>query len=578
MPVSEFDFDALKDYITSSRDETLFRLAKENNRKYVGSSSSMTSVLSHFHFLLSNWRELDTSMLSRSFGEYSSNFTRTMRAPSAVFLRYKDGAYAIDADKEHDSTSVLLNLGKSMEKLLTMSSDEFERYRKSSENKRMPEEAEDETYHYTVCGDFLMRGQLDAYDARLPGTGMFDLKTRAVVSIRMDAGNPENGMGYQIKDRQGNLESYEKEYYDMIRAAFLKYSLQVRIGRMDGIFVAYHNAERIFGFQYVALPEMDQAIHGQEDTFLGDAEFKLSVSLWNKVLNQATAEFPEQSLRFHFETRDAQVPFMYIFAEPVTEEEIDDIQSKNAEQFEKEQRKLLFPESVESEESEDSDVSATETENEQSASSTQETEMHSSTELESGVSDNSDVSATETENEQSASSTQEAEVHSSAEPESGISDDSDISTVETETAQSELENQGEGESTLGLDGESDELSSILNDVDGKEESRPILAMALSVQNLVNDSEVDRPQNLKATDSWKVQYRLSSFNQKRGRDLYEACKRRRKKVFVASDESKSRDAYLMNYRLRLKNVSAAGRKWREEQDMEERERGIITLSD
>jgi hypothetical protein len=32
-----------------------------------------------------------------------------------------------------------------------------------------------------------MRSQLDAYDPRLPGTGMFDLKTRAAVSIRMES-------------------------------------------------------------------------------------------------------------------------------------------------------------------------------------------------------------------------------------------------------------------------------------------------------------------------------------------------------------------------------------------------------
>lgn len=39
----------------------------------------------------------------------------------------------------------------------------------------------------------------------------------------------------------------------MTRSAFLKYSMQVRIGDMDGIFVAYHNTARIFGFQYISL-------------------------------------------------------------------------------------------------------------------------------------------------------------------------------------------------------------------------------------------------------------------------------------------------------------------------------------
>ncbi|KAI1910197.1 hypothetical protein LOZ61_004557 [Ophidiomyces ophidiicola] len=344
MPVSEFDFKALGDYITSSQDVTLRKIAREQGKKYIGSSSSMTSVLSHFHFLLSAWRPLDLKMISRGFSDEMQTFTRLTRAPSAVFLRYKDGVYAIDADKEFDSANVLMNLGKSMEKLLTMPTDEFERYRRMPGEEPVPGEAAPESYHYSTYGDFLMRAQLDAYDPRLPGTGMFDLKTRAVVSVRMDSSNFTRGAGYEIRSRFGDYESFEREYFDMVRSAFLKYSLQVRIGRMDGIFVAFHNVRRIFGFQYVSLPEMDKALHGQEDTTLGDVEFMHSVALWNKILDKVSARFPEQSLRFHFETRTGVLPFMYIFAEPVTEEQIDEIQTRNQEQIERIQKQLLYPE------------------------------------------------------------------------------------------------------------------------------------------------------------------------------------------------------------------------------------------
>lgn len=40
-------------------------------------------------------------------------------------------------------------------------------------------------------GNFVMRSQLDCYDPRLPGTGIFDIKTRAAVSIRQDMLNHE---------------------------------------------------------------------------------------------------------------------------------------------------------------------------------------------------------------------------------------------------------------------------------------------------------------------------------------------------------------------------------------------------
>lgn len=34
-----------------------------------------------------------------------------------------------------------------------------------------------------------MRSQLDCIDSRLPGTGVFDIKTRAALPIRMDVHN-----------------------------------------------------------------------------------------------------------------------------------------------------------------------------------------------------------------------------------------------------------------------------------------------------------------------------------------------------------------------------------------------------
>ncbi|TRX96282.1 hypothetical protein FHL15_003006 [Xylaria flabelliformis] len=340
MPVDEFDFNALKQYVTSSKDTTLISIAKEHQKKYTGSTSSMTSMLAHFHYLLSAWREINVDMLSRSFRPESFQYTKILRAPAAIFLHWKDGTYAIDADKEFDTANILSMLGKSMEKLLTLSKDEYERYRHGNSDQITEEERNaEEAFHYTGFQDFMMRSQLDAYDSRMPGTGMFDLKTRAVISIRMDAKGYEKGLGYEIRERFGQWESFEREYYDMIRSAFLKYSLQVRMGRMDGIFVAFHNTQRIFGFQYIPLSEMDLSLHGTSNTLLGDHEFKLSLKLLNEILSRASQKWPEQSLRLHFETRMAtEAPFMYVFAKPTTSDEIAAVQDAgkaSVEAFEK---------------------------------------------------------------------------------------------------------------------------------------------------------------------------------------------------------------------------------------------------
>lgn len=61
---------------------------------------------------------------------------------------------------------------------------------------------------------------------------------------------------------------------------------------MDGVFVAYHNTERIFGFQYIPLSEMDARLFGE--SAVGDAVFEKCMLLLEEVLEKATHEFPCQ--------------------------------------------------------------------------------------------------------------------------------------------------------------------------------------------------------------------------------------------------------------------------------------------
>jgi Mitochondrial protein Pet127 len=295
MPMDEFDYDALMEYITSSRDTTLGDMAREHGANFVGSTSSMTSSLCHFHFLLSAWRPVNISMLSSEFATAYKSFTAMTRSPAGIFLRYKgDGVYAIDADKMYDTNETVLQwLGRSMEKMLTLPPEQMEKYRKTQSHMLEPHErGQPEGYHYTLSNTILMRSQLDCNDARLPGTGVFDLKTRACLAVRMNVHGYEVGADYEIRHLTGLYNSFEREYYDMIRSAFLKYSLQVRIGNMDGIFVAYHNTKRIFGFQYISLDEMDAAIHGNPE--VGKQEFHFSVKLFNETLSRAVQQFPRK--------------------------------------------------------------------------------------------------------------------------------------------------------------------------------------------------------------------------------------------------------------------------------------------
>jgi Mitochondrial protein Pet127 len=541
MPVSEFDFKILKEYITSSRDDNLRSLALEHGKKYIGSSSSMTSTLSQFHFLLSHWRELNTGSLSRGFADTLTSFTAIHRSPSAVFLRYQDGVYAMDADKEFDSANILMSLGRSMEKLLTQKPQEYERYRKGSEDKVTEEErTTPEAYQYTHAGDFLMRAQLDAHDQRLPGTGTFDLKTRAVAAIRHNLKQHEEGYGYQIKTRFGDWESYEREYFDMMRSAFLKYSLQVRLGKMDGIFVAFHNVERIFGFQYISLPEMDLALHGQYDTALGDQEFKLSVELLNKVLDRATQKFPKRSLRLQVETRDKLVGgvVMQIFAEPMDDSDIDAIQTSRKTAIDEFEQRLMNPQP-------NAETRATdEVENLYHQHKVRIAEDGSSKKSSGSLAPSAKVDGPSSPDSEFAV-TQSPASHGghASNGERGAEDD-----------QSHSDEAAVGREAAGVD-------KAVNDGNSVKE---LLALSLRIRNRVNGSILKRPEGITSSDKWSLDYSLEEeTNEVRARAQYRASKARRKSALDL--EGREEDAAANYYLRRLRELAANGAEWRKAQD-------------
>ncbi|KAF2115071.1 mitochondrial protein Pet127-domain-containing protein [Lophiotrema nucula] len=526
MPVREFDFEALNEYKTSSKDETLLDMTKNLGVKFTGSTSSMTGVLSHFHYLLSNWRPLNNNALSHEFPAPLGSFSKTQRGPSAIFLRYKDGIYAIDADKSYDTPNIMSWLGHSLEKLLTHRHEDFERYRRSSPDKPPSEDKTGNCFHYTQLGNILMRSQLDAHDPRLPGTGVFDLKTRAVVSIRMNAQDYETGVGYQLRYGTGEWESYEREFHDMTRSTLLKYSLQVRMGRMDGIFVAYHNIERIFGFQYVSVPDMDAVLHGQTDTTLGDQEFKLSVRLLDELLERATQKFPESSIRLHFETREAQVPFMYVFAEPVTEEEADSLQDAKL------AAKMAFERNTIGVNRDDPEV--------------QEAWQDMQEQVDEEISEEGEGRAKEVTSEEES---EEGERNA----EEAAGEDTDQAHVEDSVSSSADSN---------VEGEVPEAQSAANG--DLPEGKRIAGWTLTVRNRVNGAYVPRPTNLRANDDWSLEYLIQDIDDDiKVKRLHGQLQDRRHKLLGKTEEEQATD--LARMRDILGKYSRRGRAWREEQD-------------
>ncbi|KAF9267511.1 Pet127-domain-containing protein [Marasmius fiardii PR-910] len=321
--VVDFAFERLTGFIRSSRDEDLWALAKQERRKFGGSTSSLSGILSHIYFLLSNNKNVDIRTLSIPFERENTSYSPAQRMATSVLFNHDDGIYAIDSDpskQEEAEKNILTWMGTLLEKYLTMASDEFLTYMRTHAEKPMIEDdkASDgplrEAYRYSKSNTFVMRSQLDCHDPRLPGTGVFDIKTRASLPIRMDVLNFEESSGYVVDKQHGLYRSFEREYYDLIRSAFLKYSFQARIGNMDGVFVAYHNTERMFGFQYVPLEEMDKRLFGQQKG-IGERVFRKCIEMMEILAEEIVGCFPGQSVKCTFETQD-QSNEMHIWVEP----------------------------------------------------------------------------------------------------------------------------------------------------------------------------------------------------------------------------------------------------------------------
>lgn len=364
LPINEFDFQHITQYITSEKDQIMLKLSKLLGTKYYSSTSSMTGVLSHMHFLLSNFRPVYLGDFSKHVkGPPHSNFSRGAKLPASVIVRQIQGHYAIDSDKSSDKEMILSMLGHSLERLLTSSPEDFDKYKlsnKSEENSeaQLSMEKNSNAYHYAKMGNFIMRSQLDCKDSRLPGTGTFDLKTRAVAAIRHDLAIHETvTTGYELIKNVGEYESYERELKELSKATLLKYSLQARIGNMDGIFVAFHNIAKIFGFQYLPLTSIDKILHSVGNTSkpitdsiykddpsiieqnemkeklaskIAQDEFTISMKLYQFILDLITSEYlPKTSFRMIVKA----IPYgkyetvLKVLAHPVTDSEINEIQT-----------------------------------------------------------------------------------------------------------------------------------------------------------------------------------------------------------------------------------------------------------
>eukprot|EP00291_Cryptomonas_curvata_P016222 CAMPEP_0172155286 /NCGR_PEP_ID=MMETSP1050-20130122/2538_1 /TAXON_ID=233186 /ORGANISM="Cryptomonas curvata, Strain CCAP979/52" /LENGTH=718 /DNA_ID=CAMNT_0012824161 /DNA_START=44 /DNA_END=2195 /DNA_ORIENTATION=+ len=326
------NWEAIPPFTPASRDASLHALAVSHRARYKASTSSITGLLSHCYQVVSNFRPVETRALSKSFKDASSSFTLTqLKKPVVVFLRPRDGVWGIDSDPERVNdmagNQILIDLGKTMERMLTMRPADFRRLvikaPGGAEPVEIPREMQLSTYNFSRVGDFMLRSQLDCI---YRGNQIFDLKTRATHAIRNAGrcGNQEaepnkrylDFLDYRIKYQEGLFNSFEREIYDMMRSCFLKYCYQIRIGRMDGAFVTYHNTREIFGFQYLTLDLMDARTFGSPH--MAGVYFDRGCKLLERLLDEVVAGYRGQTVRLSLLPQRGR--YLLIQANPVLSE------------------------------------------------------------------------------------------------------------------------------------------------------------------------------------------------------------------------------------------------------------------
>ncbi|KAH9922820.1 Pet127-domain-containing protein [Epithele typhae] len=314
----QFAFDRVGRFMPPSKDPNMPRIMRDSFSMFGGSTSSLTGILGQIYFLLSDFKPTSNDMLGSEFKDAPRAFSRGQRVASSVCLHYSKGTYLTDIDESHlpseEVPMILLSLGILLEKFLTLPQEEFAQLLKSNEGGSYTQH--EDVHRYAKA--FLMRSQLDCVHENLPGSGVFDLKTRANYHVRHDVYNYLQHTNSTLRSLKGPTDSFEKEFHDMIRNSFLDYSFQARIGNMDGVFVAFHNTARIFGFQYISLDEMDECLYGVSGT--GQRVFQRCVYIMERLYRTITKSFPKKSLYCTFETRGnvakGTPPVLRVWVEP----------------------------------------------------------------------------------------------------------------------------------------------------------------------------------------------------------------------------------------------------------------------
>ena len=102
-------------------------------------------------------------------------------------------------------------------------------------------------------------------------------------------------------------------------------------------------------------------------------------------------------------------------------------------------------------------------------------------------------------------------------------------------------------------------------------SGPLIGWTLTVRNKLNGQYVKRPEQLEREDNWQIEYNIQDIPESNVWKLYNATKERRRQLVGLNDDEL--DQGLQNYRKVIQRYASRGRKWRAQQDVIDEGRGV-----
>ncbi|CAG9327408.1 unnamed protein product [Blepharisma stoltei] len=294
--------ERLPTYSPPSKDKILLKKAQDIGLKYIAGSSNVTEALSHIFWVLTNFKSPNFIGLGKSFSDKNMNYMSAYKKPISIMLRkLSDNQYAIDSDKGPLPASnwILTIGGVIMETMFTTEKNLFTKVfdpkaTLSEEDKNALKDVS-RSYRFRQFGNILIRSQIDTESIDEQGNPfVFEIKTRASAPIRYDVENYNLYTDYLINSRSGYVNSYEREYFDLLRSIILKYLFQIKLGRMDGALIAYHNTKEIFGFEYISVSELEKRVFGNSGK--ADEVMKICLYILQDILDDAVKLYPDDKM------------------------------------------------------------------------------------------------------------------------------------------------------------------------------------------------------------------------------------------------------------------------------------------